>query len=241
MSREAALDRIRRLGPRRVLDVATGRGGCIGWLLEALEDIEQVAGIDVSTDTLCDTARTYPHESVDLIGMCATRLGFRSGIFDLVTIVNSVHHLCSPPQALAEMVRVLRPGGLLLVCEMTSDSQSEKQQSHVLLHHWWAEIDRLAGISHDETFTRHEMLSLIAGLGLDGVEVFEDGGNQGQEVDEDTIRFLKDTIDGYTGKIAGNPEYERLRNRGRELRRRIEEVGFAWARGLTIIGEKPRR
>ena len=238
MSREAAEARIRSLTPRRVLDLATGKGGCIGWLLEALGDFEQVAGIDISTDTLCETSKQYPHDRVDLAGMCATRLAFRSGVFDMVTIVNSVHHLCDPRQGLSEMVRVLRSGGLLLIREMVRDGQTERQLSHVMIHHWWAEIDRIAGVPHDETMTGDELVSMVEELGLRDLEVIEDTRGAGERVDDRTIQFLKDTIDTYPEKIAGRPEYESLRRRGRELRRRLDEVGFAWASGLTIMGTR---
>jgi SAM-dependent methyltransferase len=239
MSRATAEARIRELAPRRILDVATGRGGCIGWLIEALDGFSHLAGIDISTETLCQTAMDFPHEEVDLAGMCATKLGFRSDSFDLVAIVNSVHHLCSPAEALREMVRVLRPGGLLLICEMLRDEQNERQMSHVLVHHWWADIDRVAGVPHSETFNRKQLLDLVNSLGMLDLDVVEDERGGGQQVDERTMEFLKDTIDGYSEKIAGKPEYQAMRNRGRELRQRLDEVGFAWARGVTIIGSKP--
>lgn len=239
MSRETAEARIRRLAPRRILDVATGRGGCIGWLIDALDGFSHLAGIDISTETLCQTAMDFPHEEVDLAGMCAAKLGFRNGSFDLVAIVNSVHHLCSPAEALQEMVRVLRPGGLLLICEMLRDEQNDLQMSHVLVHHWWADIDRVAGIPHSETFDRQQLLDLVNALGMADLEIIEDERGGGQQVDEQTMEFLKDTIDGYAEKIAGTPEYEALRSRGRELRRMLDEVGFAWARGVTILAGKP--
>ena len=47
----------------------------------------------------------------------AERLPFADGAFERVLVVDALHHFFSQRQALAEMVRVLRPGGRLVVEE----------------------------------------------------------------------------------------------------------------------------
>jgi demethylmenaquinone methyltransferase/2-methoxy-6-polyprenyl-1,4-benzoquinol methylase len=50
----------------------------------------------------------------------ALRLPFRDGAFDAVTISFGLRNVAGPGQALAEMHRVTRPGGRLVVCEFST-------------------------------------------------------------------------------------------------------------------------
>ena len=50
----------------------------------------------------------------------ALRLPFRDGAFDAVTISFGLRNVASPRAALAEMRRVTRPGGRLVVCEFST-------------------------------------------------------------------------------------------------------------------------
>jgi demethylmenaquinone methyltransferase/2-methoxy-6-polyprenyl-1,4-benzoquinol methylase len=46
-----------------------------------------------------------------------TRLPFADGVFDAVTISFGLRNVADPDAALAEMLRVTRPGGRLVICE----------------------------------------------------------------------------------------------------------------------------
>jgi demethylmenaquinone methyltransferase/2-methoxy-6-polyprenyl-1,4-benzoquinol methylase len=50
----------------------------------------------------------------------ALRLPFRDGAFDAVTISFGLRNVADPSAALAEMARVTRPGGRLVVCEFST-------------------------------------------------------------------------------------------------------------------------
>ncbi len=50
----------------------------------------------------------------------ALRLPFRDGAFDAVTISFGLRNVADPGAALAEMRRVTRPGGRLVVCEFST-------------------------------------------------------------------------------------------------------------------------
>ncbi|HTX26104.1 MAG TPA: demethylmenaquinone methyltransferase [Streptosporangiaceae bacterium] len=54
------------------------------------------------------------------VGGDALRLPFRDGSFDAVTISFGLRNVASPVAALAEMRRVTRPGGRLVVCEFSA-------------------------------------------------------------------------------------------------------------------------
>ena len=53
------------------------------------------------------------------VGGDALRLPFADGAFDAVTISFGLRNVVDPRQALAEMLRVTRPGGRLVICEFS--------------------------------------------------------------------------------------------------------------------------
>jgi demethylmenaquinone methyltransferase/2-methoxy-6-polyprenyl-1,4-benzoquinol methylase len=104
-----------------VLDVATGTGD----LAIALRDAGggRVVGLDFSTPMLAAAARKDGAASVDRrvrwVQGDATTLPFREVAFDAVTVAFGLRNMPSYLGALAEMERVLRPGGTLVVLETT--------------------------------------------------------------------------------------------------------------------------
>lgn len=94
----------------RVLDVGTGHGIVLGKLV-GLAEVEAV-GIDASESILRVARRRYPEVLFRVDD--ASRLGFKDGTFDIVISTLSFHHF-DRPSALKEMLRVLRPGGTLVI------------------------------------------------------------------------------------------------------------------------------
>ncbi len=100
-----------------VLDVATGTGRLPQALLRQLNFNGRIVGLDPSRRMLAVAqSKTGPHRHrVAWIQEDAMALPFRESTFHAVTCVEALEFLPNPEQALAEMVRVLRPGGQLLL------------------------------------------------------------------------------------------------------------------------------
>jgi ubiquinone/menaquinone biosynthesis C-methylase UbiE len=99
-----------------VLDVATGTGRLpLALLRNRFQG--QIVGLDLSRGMLRQArARLQPYgDRVSLVWQDASRLPFGDGTFDAVTCLESLEFMPRPVEALAEMVRVLAPGGLLFV------------------------------------------------------------------------------------------------------------------------------
>jgi SAM-dependent methyltransferase len=99
-----------------VLDVATGTGRLPAALLRN-RFAGTVVGLDLSRGMLrraWSKLRPY-REQVHLVWQDASQLPFTDGTFDAVTCLESLEFMPRPRGTLAEMVRVLAPGGVLWV------------------------------------------------------------------------------------------------------------------------------
>ncbi|HZO97945.1 MAG TPA: methyltransferase domain-containing protein [Gaiellaceae bacterium] len=115
-------ERLRRLltptGDERVLDVGTGAGALA---LALAPFVREVVGIDVVPELLAEGRRRAP-ANVELVEADAAALPFERASFDLVCTARTLHHLARPERVLAEMSRVLRPGGTMLVVDQLAPS-----------------------------------------------------------------------------------------------------------------------
>ena len=104
--------------PLRVLDAGMGTGELSVALSRAKAGSFAFHGIDISAGMLTEADRHLRDCGID----ADLRLGdvqdlpFEDGAFDLVMAAHVLEHLADPHRALAEMVRVLKPGGVLLAC-----------------------------------------------------------------------------------------------------------------------------
>jgi ubiquinone/menaquinone biosynthesis C-methylase UbiE len=102
-------------GDERALDSGTGSGA----LAFALAPhVREVVGIDLVPELL-DQARKRAERvpNASFVEGDATKLPFEYGSFDLAGSLRTLHHIPRPELAMAELARVTRPGGRLLVVD----------------------------------------------------------------------------------------------------------------------------
>jgi demethylmenaquinone methyltransferase / 2-methoxy-6-polyprenyl-1,4-benzoquinol methylase len=105
---------VTRLPPHgQVLDVATGTGLVAA---ELLERGYQVTGLDQSPEML-EVARRRFGGRVQLVEASATALPFTDASFDHLTFTYLLRYVDDPPATLAELARVVRPGGVVASLE----------------------------------------------------------------------------------------------------------------------------
>jgi ubiquinone/menaquinone biosynthesis C-methylase UbiE len=120
-SHRAMIRRVRAVTggrPFRVLDVGCGTGVFAGRLHEAFPEAE-VWGVDLVAGMLAKGAERWRQFAgrVHPVQGDSERLPFAGNSFDVVTCANSFHHYPDQGRAVAEMHRVLRPGGRLLLID----------------------------------------------------------------------------------------------------------------------------
>ncbi len=132
-----ALDALRLSGTERILDVGCGTGEFARMAIARFPTLT-VVGLD-ATPAMLEQARAklagYPRVSFQTGDVDA--LPFVEGRFDAVVCANVFHHLRNPQQALQECVRVLRPGGQLVVVDWCRDFWHCR-----LMHVWLRMTDR---------------------------------------------------------------------------------------------------
>ncbi len=112
----AALVRLAAPSPGdRALDVATGTG----FTALALAPLcRRVVAVDFTPAMLREASALREARGVSNLLFClgdADALPFRAGTFDIVTCRHAAHHFPDLPRALAEMARVVRSGGRVLI------------------------------------------------------------------------------------------------------------------------------
>jgi SAM-dependent methyltransferase len=77
---------------------------------------DRVTLVDPSSQQLALSEQIFPgHPKLERQLMDAANLGFDDETADLVTLIRVLHHLPDPAPELAELARILRPGGLAVI------------------------------------------------------------------------------------------------------------------------------
>lgn len=95
---------------KRVLDLASGEG--YGAALMA-RDAEQVVGLEIDPAAVAHSRETYPLEGLEFVeGTMLDLSRFPEGSFDVVTCFEALEHVVEHDELIAQVRRVLAPGGL---------------------------------------------------------------------------------------------------------------------------------
>ena len=121
--RRLAVKRLKRLRPAAILDVATGTGDFAIQLHNSLHQ-SHITGIDLSQGMLDEARRKVKEKGLDGAisfeqGDCMA-LPMQDCTFNAVTVAFGVRNFEHLQQGYEEMTRVLKPGGMLCVLELST-------------------------------------------------------------------------------------------------------------------------
>lgn len=108
-------------GDERALDAGTGAGT---YALALAPSVREVVGVDPVPELLREARRLAASAGADTVTFVegdATALPVESESFDLAACARTLHHVRRPELVVAELTRVVRPGGkILLVDQLAS-------------------------------------------------------------------------------------------------------------------------
>ncbi len=145
------------LGPadRRLLDIGCGTGRFATRVLERWPRT-QVWGLDLSEGMLGQGQAHCPEvgSRLHLVRGDSERLPFADDVFDVVTCTHSFHHYPRQERVIAEMHRVLRPGGRLLLIDGDRDGLWGRLVFDVFVVLMEGPVRHLAGAAFRDLFGR---------------------------------------------------------------------------------------
>lgn len=192
----------------RVLDVACGTGVLARAAADTVGPSGSVIGVDINPGMLAVAARVAP--TVDWREAPAEALPFDDSHFDVVMSQFGLMFFTDRTKALAEMWRVLRPGGRLAVAVWDA---LEKTPGYAAM------VDLLADLFDDETADalrspynlgdRDELAALADGAGVPGARIDTvDGMARFPSIDD----WVHVDVRGWTlADKIDDADYERLR------------------------------
>jgi len=151
----------------RVLDLGCGRGG-------VMERLHHGAGFASGLDPDLASLREHRAPALALTQGLAEALPYADGVFDLVCCSWVLEHLRDPPQAFAEVARVLAPGGHFVFLTpnvrhpLLALNRALRWTQGRLVSWFYGrpEADTFPAFYRANTATRIERLARVAGLKL---------------------------------------------------------------------------
>ena len=120
--RRKAIRILKKDKPRHILDVATGTGDMAIMAAKMLEDVK-ITGLDLSAEMLELARKKIDKEQltskIEMLKGDAETINFPSDSFDAIMVAFGVRNFENLENGLREMLRVLVPGGRLVILEFS--------------------------------------------------------------------------------------------------------------------------
>ncbi|MCW3110174.1 MAG: 2-heptaprenyl,4-naphthoquinone methyltransferase MenG [Segetibacter sp.] len=124
--RKKAIKQLQSIQPKYILDVATGTGD-VAILTQKIMHPTKITGIDISEGMLEIGKKKIEklglQNEIELLQGDSETLSFPDSSFDAITVAFGVRNFQNLEKGLAEMLRVLKPGGKLVVLEFSRPKQ----------------------------------------------------------------------------------------------------------------------
>ena len=156
---QVVLDLAQPRAGEEALDIATGAGHTA---MALAPHVSRVTAYDITRQMLDETARNAGARGLANV---VTRLGaaeqlpFPDASFDLVTVRQAPHHFADVRAAVAEMARVVRPGGRVVIVDSRAPEDPELDRA-------FNHIEKLRDPSHVRDYRASEWRAMVTEAGL---------------------------------------------------------------------------
>jgi SAM-dependent methyltransferase len=184
--------------------------------------VREVVGLDVVPEMLAHARRAAAqYANVSFLEGDALALPFADGDFDLVVTSRTLHHVSRPEIAVAEMARVTRVGGRLLVVDQITSADPLEALAHNRLEH-------LRDPSHVRVLSDQDFRGLLEANWL-VLERFE-----AERDDFELDRYLELAACAGEARDAVVAEVDRLLESGRRAGIALRRQGGGYALTLSV-------
>jgi len=131
--RKKAIKELKSLKPKNILDVATGTGDFAFESIKILHP-DQIIGVDISSGMLEVAKKKIAQRKLGHIFSVklgdSEKLPFSDNQFDAITVAYGVRNYENLQKGLADMFRVLKPGGKIVILEFSKPQQFPIKQTY---------------------------------------------------------------------------------------------------------------
>jgi len=228
---------LKRINAGHLLDVATGEGDFLLFLLDAFSSYDSATGLDINPQNLKIARQKIGRQKVDFLQGNVRKLPFEDNYFDTIAISNSLHHFENPGKAIQSMMRVLLPGGLMVINEMINKDLNLAQQAHFEYHSLKAEIDTLSGGYHRKIYLKDELLEILQENSIDPAVIVISVDPPIIYSREKMWQFFH-KLDDFISNAAHLPNGLEFEERAQNIKAMIELNGFQKPPQIGILAYK---
>ena len=146
----------------RVLDVGTGTGVFLPFLINEAGQNGHITAIDLAEKMLSQARGKNFNGYIDYLQADVSCIPLRAGLFDAVVCYSSFPHFQDKPRALAEINRVTKNGGKLIICHTSSRATINEIHAGIPI------------VANDTIPEKRQMKTLLEGAGFTEI-IIEDG------------------------------------------------------------------
>ena len=142
-----------------LLDVATGAGHTA---IKMAPHVKHVTAVDITSEMIDHTRKLATSKNltnVTALLMDAESLSFSDGLFDVVTCRFAPHHFGDVQKFLSEIYRVLKPGGIFVLEDVSSPLDKEQDM-------FINKINKIRDPTHVRSYNPSEWKEMIKNSGL---------------------------------------------------------------------------
>ena len=216
------------------LEFGCGDGGFLQYVLDQNRSFKSITAVDINPDSVEKARKNLADYNIHFIVDGNIPLDLDANSFSSITLSNTLHHLQDKESVFAELRRLIKPHGQIIITEMVSNDLTRAEQTYCRFHALRAETDRLKGTYHDTTYSAGEVEKLVTRAGLSITKKQIILNEKLVVTDAEEVRKMETNIDDLVQGEKESPEIEALTNKAERIKAHLRAFGIKRPRQLYI-------